>query len=160
MRNAANVSSKNLKRYLEGLGVNARFLRFEGHTMTVDAAAGRLGINREKIIKSILFIDDWGRPILAIVTGDKKVDEKKLAIACGARKVARADPAEVKKFTGYEVGAVSPVNHKRQIRTFIDEKVVTFDKVIGGGGEINVLLEISTDDLRRLTNGQITNISA
>lgn len=153
------MSTVNLKRYIERLGVNARFLRFEEHTMTVDAAAGRLGIDRERIIKSILFIDNWGRPVLAIVTGDKKVDEKKLAIAYGAKKVARASPAEVKKFTGYEVGAVPPVNDKRQIRTFIDEKVVTFDKVVGGGGEINVLLEIATDDLRRLTNGQIKNIA-
>jgi len=66
----------------------------------------------------------------------------------------------VKEFTGYDVGAVPPVRHKMQIRTFIDEKVMTFDKVIGGGGEINKLLEISPAEIRRLTMGEVKDISA
>jgi prolyl-tRNA editing enzyme YbaK/EbsC (Cys-tRNA(Pro) deacylase) len=64
--------------------------------MTVDAATNRLGMSHEKIIKSMLFIDDAGFPVLGIVTGDKRVSEKKLAAACGAQKVRRANPAEVK----------------------------------------------------------------
>lgn len=153
------MSSGSLEEHLEKMGVSARFFKFKEHTMTVDAAVSRLGVSREKIIKSILFIDDEGLPVLGIVTGDKRIDEKKLAMACGAKKVRRANPAEVKEFTGYEVGAVPPVGHKTKIRTFIDEKVMSFDKVIGGGGEINALLEISSTDIRKLTNGEIRDIS-
>jgi len=65
----------------------------------------------------------------------------------------------VKRFTGYEVGSVPPVGHKRKIRTFIDEKVMSFDKVVGGGGEINTLLEISPAEIRRLTDGEVRDIS-
>jgi prolyl-tRNA editing enzyme YbaK/EbsC (Cys-tRNA(Pro) deacylase) len=36
---------------------------------------------------------------------------------------------------------------------------MSFDKVIGGGGEINALLEISSTDIRKLTNGEIRDIS-
>ncbi len=74
------MSSEDLEKYLEKMGVTARFFNFEEHTMTVDAAANRLGVSREKIIKSIVFIDDAGLPILGIVTGDKRVSEKKLAV--------------------------------------------------------------------------------
>jgi len=94
-----------------------------------------------------------------MVTGDKRIDEKKLALACGAKKVRRANLVEVKEFTGYDVGSVPPVGHKTQIRTIIDEKVMSFDKVIGGGGEINTLLELSSKDVRRLTNGKVKDIS-
>jgi len=156
----ASVSSKDLEGYLKKMGVSARFFRFKEHTMTVDAAVSRLGVSRGKIIKSILFIDDAGLPVLGIVTGDKRVSEKKLAIACGAKKVRRANPAEVKESTGYDVGAVPPVAHKTSIRTFIDEKVMRFDKVIGGGGgEINTLLEISPIEIMRLTRGKVKDIS-
>lgn len=154
-----SFSSMFLKKHLESMGVNAVFLKFEEHTMTVDAAARQLGVSRERIIKSLLFVDDAGLPVLAIVTGDKRVDEAKLAAACNVKNVRRATPEEVKSFTGYDVGAVPPVGHKNMMRTVIDEKVLQFDRVIGGGGDVNMLLEISPLDIMRLTNSQIKNIS-
>lgn len=80
------MSSESLKRYLKKMGVDARFFKFEEHTMTVDAAANRLEISRERIIKSIIFVDGTGSPVLSIVTGDKRVNKKKLATACRAKK--------------------------------------------------------------------------
>ncbi|MEM3627350.1 MAG: aminoacyl-tRNA deacylase [Candidatus Bathyarchaeia archaeon] len=153
------MSDKDLEECLKKNGVESRFFKFEEHTMTVDAAVSRLGVSRERIVKSILFIDDAGLPVLGLVSGDKMVDEKKLAKACGAKKVRRANPVEVKEFTGYEVGAVPPVGHKTQIRTFIDEKVMGFEKVVGGGGKINMLLEINPAEIRRLTKGEVVDIS-
>lgn len=78
------MSSEDLEKYLEKMGVTARFFNFEEHKMTVDAAVNRLGVSREKIIKGIVFIDDAGLPILGIVTGDKRVSKKKLAASCDA----------------------------------------------------------------------------
>ena len=98
--------------------------------MTVDAAVSRLGVSREKTIKSILFVDDAGLPVLGILTGNKRESEKKLAMACGAKKVRRANPAKVKEFTGYDVGTVPPVGHKTPIRTFVDEKVMRFERLL------------------------------
>ncbi|MBS7624873.1 MAG: YbaK/EbsC family protein [Candidatus Bathyarchaeia archaeon] len=139
--------------------MSVRFFRFTEHTMTVDAAARQVGVSHDRIIKSILFICDDGSPVLAIVPGDRRVDEKKLAMVCGARRVRRATAGEVKEFTGYEVGAVPPVGHKMRIKTVIDRRVLGFDKVIGGGGEINVLMEISPADIKRINNALIEDIS-
>jgi len=149
----------DLRDYLRGMGVEAKFHKFKEHTMTVDAAVRRLGVNRDKIIKSMLFIEDAGLPVLGIVTGDRRVSVVKLATACGAKKVRRADPDQVKEFTGYDVGAVPPVGHKTRIRTFIDEKVMGLDRVIGGGGEIDVLIEINPADIKRLTYSEVRDIS-
>lgn len=153
------MSSKSLEEYLKRMNVEARFFKFKKHTMTVDAAANLLGVNREKIIKSILFINDAGLPIIGIVTGDKRVSEKKLSMVSGSKKIRKADSVEVKKLTGYDVGAVPPIGHKRQIKTFIDEKVMSLDKVVGGGGEVNTLLEINPAEIKRLTNGEVKDIS-
>ncbi len=153
------MTPKDLKDYLSRMDVEARFFGFEEHTITVDAAVRRLGVSRERIIKSILFVDDRGLPLLGIVTGDRRVSEKKLAAVCGAKRIRRADPDEVKRFTGYDVGAVPPVGHRTHIRTFLDEKVVGLNCVIGGGGQINVLLEMKSADIKRLTNGEVRYIS-
>ena len=152
------MSSEDLRRYLRKMGVDARILTFERHTMTVEAAERRLGVSRERIIKTIVFIDDKGNPVLGIVSGDKKVSSRKLARACGAREVRIARPSVVKELTGYEVGAMPPVAHKKPMRVFIDPKVMSFERVYGGGGAINALLEIRPEDIKRLTNAEIVDI--
>ncbi len=153
------MSREKLETYLRKEGVNARILTFRKHTMTVEDAEKQLGVSRERIIKSMLFVDEKGVPMVGIVTGDKKVSEEKLMEVYGARRVKIARPSEVKSLTGYEVGALPPVGYKRVIRTFVDPKVMTFDKVYGGGGTINALLEIDPRDIKRLTNAEVANIS-
>jgi Cys-tRNA(Pro) deacylase len=153
------MSEKDLESYLKDKGVNARIIIFDKPTTTVSEAENVLGISRERIIKSMVFIDDKGLPILAIVTGDKKIDMKKLTKECEVKEVRLANPIEVKKFTGYEVGATPPFGFKNPIKTIIDPKVLEFDKVYGGGGAMNALLEINTKDLLKLTNGKIAYIS-
>ena len=127
--------------------------------MTVEDAERQLGISRERIIKSMLFVDEKGVPMVGIVTGDKKVSEEKLMGVYGARKIKIARPSAVRSLTGYEAGAVPPVGYKKMIRTFIDPKVMTFDNVYGGGGAINALLEIDPQDIKRLTNAEVVDIS-
>jgi len=41
----------------------------------------------------------------------------------------------------------------------MDSRVLNFDRVIGGGGEINVLMEISPNDIMRLSGAQTGDIS-
>ena len=153
------MSREKLEAYLQKQGVKGRILTFEKHTITVAHAEEQLGVSREKIIKSMLFVDEKGVPIIAIVTGDRKVDEEKLTEVSGAQKVRIARPRAVKSLTGYEAGALPPVGHRKPIRTVIDQKVIIFDKVYGGGGAINALLEIDTQDLKRLTDAEVADIS-
>ncbi|HDI31870.1 MAG TPA: YbaK/EbsC family protein [Thermofilum sp.] len=116
-----------------------------------------LGITKDKIIKSILFMDEKENPILAIVTGDQRVDERKLAKVCNVKKVRKATPKEVKKHTGYEIGALPPVGHN--IITIIDRNVLRNNVVYGGGGTVNSLLEIKTVDLKKLANAVVDDIA-
>ena len=153
------MSREKLETYLRNEGVNAKVLTFGKHTMTVEDAERQLGISRERIIKSMLFVDEKGVPMLGIVTGDKKVSEKKLMEVYGAQKVKIARPSVVKSLTGYEVGALPPVGHKRTVKTFIDPKVMSFDKIYGGGGAVNALLEIDPRDIKRLTEAEVVDIS-
>jgi len=41
----------------------------------------------------------------------------------------------------------------------MDEKAMRIDKGIGGGEGINILFEISSAETRRLTNGQVKDVS-
>ncbi|RLI00052.1 YbaK/EbsC family protein, partial [Candidatus Bathyarchaeota archaeon] len=120
------MSREDLESYLQSEEVKFRILTFKKHTMTVEDAERQLGVSRERIVKSLLFIDENGTPILGIVTGDRRISDKKLRKACGARKLKLARPSVVKEITGYEVGALPPIIHGKPIRAFIDPKVMSF----------------------------------
>jgi prolyl-tRNA editing enzyme YbaK/EbsC (Cys-tRNA(Pro) deacylase) len=95
--------------------------------MNIDAAVKHLGVPHERII----FVEDPISPLLAVVTSDKRVSEEKLVNAPGAGRVRRANLFEVKVFTSYNAGAVPPLGHKTGIITFIDERVIAYEKFIG-----------------------------
>jgi len=149
-----------LEEYLRKSGVDARVIFFEGHVKTVAAAAKRLGVDPGRIVKSILFIDDTGAPILAIIRGDARVSEYKLAKLVGARRVRIAAPEEVRLHTGYEAGAVPPVGIRAGVRVVVDAAVASLDRVFAGGGLVNSLVEISPADILRLTRGLVGDIAA
>jgi Cys-tRNA(Pro) deacylase len=150
---------EDLESYLRAKGVEARILTFDSHTMTVEDAEKQLGVDKERIIKSLLFIDENGEPILGIVTGDRRIDIKKLRKACGSRRLRLAPPQVVKDLTGYEVGAMPPIGHKILIKTFIDPKVMRFERVYGGGGAVNAMLEIDPRDIKRINEAVVVDIS-
>jgi len=67
----------NLKAYLIRSGVEFEFFE-KNETHTAEAAAKSLDVPLEKIVKSIVFIDENKLPLLAIVRGDQHVSRKKL----------------------------------------------------------------------------------
>jgi Cys-tRNA(Pro) deacylase len=148
-----------VKRYLDGHSVNYRLHVVDGPTMTARDAATNLHVPLETIIKSILFTDEKQTPILAILTGDRRADRKKLASVVGVSKIRIATSEATKEFAGFEVGVMPPVAHKNRIVTVIDQKVTSLGKVFGGSGTAKALMEIDPRDIARLTNAKVADIS-
>jgi prolyl-tRNA editing enzyme YbaK/EbsC (Cys-tRNA(Pro) deacylase) len=76
---------------LQQAGIDARVEEFPEGTPTAGAAAKAVGASRSQIVKSLVFVCD-GRPTLALVPGDRRADENKVAAAAGTRyaRVARS----------------------------------------------------------------------
>lgn len=149
---------EELKSYLADLEINAEILEFKEKVKTVDQAAEVLGVTKDQIIKSLMFIDALGEPVIAIVSGDQKVDNKKLAKVIGTIGVRMASAKEVKKYTGYVIGGLPPIGYKQKIKVVMDEKILEKDFVYGGGGTENHLLKISPKDILRLTSAVVAKI--
>ncbi|MFB6076931.1 MAG: aminoacyl-tRNA deacylase, partial [Candidatus Nanohaloarchaea archaeon] len=112
----------------------------------------------DHIIKSLVFMADRGRkpgydPVLVIVTGDRQVDERKLAELLRTEDVRMADPEEVHDATGFRIGGVPPVG--TGLPKIVDEAVMAKDTVYGGGGSDDRIIEldprfiVGEDDLVR-----------
>jgi len=149
----------DLQKFLDAEGIDAEIIRLGRKTKTVEQAAVALQTSKDKIIKTLTFIDGSGEPVLAIVTGEDTVDPKKLAKAIDTIGVRMATPTEVKSHSGYSVGGVPPVGHQVKTRTVIDMKVMRKKLVYGGGGSDSSLLKIRPWDIKRLQDAVVKSIT-
>jgi Cys-tRNA(Pro) deacylase len=159
LRNVVILVAEAVKGYLGEHDIKYRLHAVTGPTITAQDAATRLNVPLERVIKSILFMDEKQTPILAILTGDKRIDKKKLASVLGIPKAKIAPPEATKTLAGFEVGVMPPVAHKNRLMTVIDRKAMSFDKVYGGSGTADALMEIDPHDIARLTDAKVADIS-
>ena len=104
---------------------------------TSQEAADALGIALGQIAKSVIFrrkADE--RAMLVIASGDRRVDEKKVAALAGGA-LGRADADFVKARTGFSIGGVAPLGHTEPPLTLIDRDLFRFDVVWAAAGHPN-----------------------
>jgi len=117
---------------------------------TSQEAADALGVALGQIAKSVVFrrqADD--QAVLVIASGDRRVDEQRLAALVGA--VGRADAQFVKSRTGFAIGGVSPVALPGTPTLLLDRELRRFGEIWAAAGHPNGVFCLSPDDLQRLT---------
>ena len=124
---------------------------------TAQQAADALGIEVGQIAKSIIFrrkTDDAA--VLVITSGDRRVDEKKVAALVGP--LGRADAEFVKAKTGYSIGGVPPIAHATPSVTLIDEELFRFDEIWAAAGHPHGVFKLQPEDLTRLSGAPVVNV--
>lgn len=135
---------------LRATGVDAEVLEFPAGTRTAEDATRALGTSVAQIVKSLVFLAD-GRPILVLVSGANRVDTRKLAALCGAQTVVKADAETVRRATGFGIGGVPPVGHRRALPTFLDQDLIGHAIVYAAAGTSNAVFPVAPDHLLRIT---------
>ncbi len=148
---------EKLKKFLKSKGIEADFHEFSDPTISVEDSSEQLGVEPDKIVKSLVFIDQDGNPILAIVPGTKRVDEEELSKVHGSE-VRIAKAREVEEFSGYKIGEVPPIGH--DLKTVMDREILNSEKVIAGGGSTHTLMELEPKDIVEVTDAVLAEISA
>ena len=143
---------------LKRAGVDARVEEFPEGTPTAGAAAKAVGSSRAQIVKSLVFVCD-GRPTLALVPGDRRADENKVAAAAGARHARVARPDEVRAATGFEPGGVAPFPAPGVAQVLISGELLVHDRVWIGAGSEHHMVGLSPADLSRLSQARASDLT-
>ena len=146
-----------LQKYLIENKAEARMLYFKHPVRSIEEAESAAKVNRNELIKTVIFLDEEIGCIACIVLGTQKVDIKKVKNLLKIKNLKFANAAEVLNLTGYPIGGVPPVGYPG--RFFIDPKVMQKKYVISGGGSDKTLLKIVPHEIVRLTNADIVDIS-
>ncbi len=140
------------------LGIEVRPQEFAESTRTAAEAAQAVGASLGQIVKSLVFtIDD--RPVLALVGGDRQLDEKKLAAAAGGQVSRRPNAELVRAVTGFPIGGVPPFGHTTQLRVFFDPGLLDYDEVWASAGTPHAVFPVHPRLLAEATAGTVTDVA-
>ena len=89
---------------------------------TIEALTGFLGVPATRLIKTLIVTAPDGMPVVALVRGDRELNEAKLAKLLGGPSPL-ANAALVEKVTGAPVGFAGPVGLKMAVRIVADREV-------------------------------------
>jgi prolyl-tRNA editing enzyme YbaK/EbsC (Cys-tRNA(Pro) deacylase) len=127
---------------------------------TAQQAADLLGVAVGQIAKSIIFKrQSDGAAVLVIASGDRRVDEHKVAALVGeGGGLGRADAEFVRAQTGFAIGGVSPVAHSSPPVTLIDRELFRFTEIWAAAGHPHAVFKLSPLDLERLAQAPVCDV--
>jgi Cys-tRNA(Pro) deacylase len=154
-----NFGDEEVRQFLTSHGLETQIHSFTDSTENAYLAAEALGVELGQIVKSVVFLAD-GNPLLVLISGDMNVHTKKLKNLLGVRKVRIADAETVQAITGYPVGAVPPVAHRKRIPTYLDESLKRFAKIYPAAGTTQNMFSTTFDELLKLTAAELIDVAA
>jgi len=139
------------------LGLQVDMTTFESPTRTVDEAAAAVGCEPRQIAKSIVFVLD-GDPVVAVLSGAKRVDVDGLCSVMDCVEARPATPEEVRAATGFAPGGVPPFSHGLPV--VIDRDLLEVGEVWAAGGDGNTVFAVNARMLAVCTQAIVAPIGS
>ena len=99
-----------------------------------------------------------GRPVLALVAGDRRCDLGALPAALALEGSAkRCDAERVRAVTGFAIGGVAPVGHLAPLPTVVDASLGRFPKLFASAGHPHRVFATTLPELVALTGGTVSD---
>ncbi len=145
-------------------GLTIEVIEFPDITRTAVEAAEAVGVPVGAIVKSLVFAvgessKGEGEVVVALISGDNQLDERKLAAAAGARKAWRIDADAVREATGFAVGGISPFGYPKPLRMFFDPYLLNYQSVWAAAGTPKHNFRSVPADLAAATGAMITPLA-
>lgn len=130
--------------------------QFPQGTRTAVEAAQAVGCDVAQIVKSLVFVAA-GLPVVALVSGANRLDEKRLGAIAG-EPVTKADAETARGATGYSIGGVPPFGHATQVHVFMDRDLMQHSVVWAAAGRPDSVFEIEPERLRELSRATLADL--
>lgn len=139
--------------FLHAARAEARLEEFPEAVPTVPDVAKALGVDPGQIVKTLVFVCD-GRPVVALIPGDRRADAAKVAGAVGAASARVATRDEVLAATGFPPGAVAPFPLPAVETILLEQTLLAQEHVWVGAGSERHLARLPAPELLRLSRAR------
>jgi prolyl-tRNA editing enzyme YbaK/EbsC (Cys-tRNA(Pro) deacylase) len=152
-------STDRVKAAAESAGLAIEVREMPQSTRTAAEAAKACGCSVAQIVKSLIFKKATsGEPILILVSGKNRVDEKAIKAALGDT-LQRIDADAVRELTGFSIGGVAPLGSLTPLATFMDIDLMEFEIVWAAAGAPTAVFSVQPAALAAATKAEIVKVS-
>ena len=151
----------NVTRLLEKRKIAYTAFELPAEKLGAVEAAQYLGVAPSLVYKTIVVAREGkGKPILAVVPGDREVDLKALASALGEKKVYLPTEREAERMTGLQAGGISPLALiNKGFQVVIDAPAQALPEIYVSGGQRGLNIRLAPSSLASLTNAHFATMS-
>jgi len=135
-----------------------RLYKYEDRGGTATSAR-ELGIDEHRVIKTLVMEDEQKNPLIVLMHGDCEVSLKNLARQLGVKQVTPCIPQLADNLTGYQTGGISPFGTRKPLPIYIEETILTLEKICINGGKRGFLVELSPLELERVLKPTRINVA-
>ncbi len=142
--------------FLQNNKLKQRIILLEESSATVTLAAKALGVDAERIAKTLAF-SAKDKSIVIVASGIAKIDNKKFK-AIFNTKAKMMSYEETFERTGHPVGGVCPFGLPEEIEIYIDESIMHFDTIYPAAGGSNAIVKMTPNELISITKGKCIDV--
>ena len=149
---------KRVQKILKEFDPKLEVVVLKSTARTALQAATSLDSEVGAIVKSLLLKTE-NTFTLCLIAGDKKASLNKIKKELNIKDASMASADEVKEITGFTIGGVSPVGHLNKINILIDNSLKRFNSLFAAAGHPNCIFKTNFNDLQKISNGSIKEIT-
>ena len=154
------MTKTNAVRILESANVAYTAHEYDVTDGEISGIAVAIKINQEpeRVFKTLVAEGKTTGLNVFVIPSNVELDLKKAAQTTGDKYVEMLKSRELESKTGYVHGGCSPIGMKKRFPTFIDETAQLYDTINVSGGRIGLQIELSPDDLAKLTEAKFYDL--
>lgn len=141
------MSYENVKEYFTRAGLGARVRVLERSSRTVALAAAAIGCEAKQIAKTLSFLVD-DAPVIIVVAGDARIDNKKFKTAFG-KKPKLAPAEQLESLVGHGPGGLCPFAIKPGIDVYLDISLKRNMIIYPAAGDGQSAVKLSIEELEQ-----------
>jgi Cys-tRNA(Pro)/Cys-tRNA(Cys) deacylase len=151
----------NITRLLDSRKITYQVYETPAKKLSALEVAQLLDVSPDVVFKTIVVTREKGKkPILAVIPGSTTVDLKLLAAFIGEKKVYLPTEREAEQITGLQAGGISPLMLiNKGFQVVIDSIAQGYSEIHISGGQRGLNINLSVNDLIKLTNARVLSIS-
>ena len=150
----------NVMRLLDSKKINYKSYDYSNSdALSGIEVAEYLNENPNKVFKTLVTVSASKKNYVFLVPVNKELDLKKAANAAQEKNISMLKSNELLNLTGYIHGGCSPIGMKKTFKTFIDISASNYETIIFSAGKIGYQVEVSINDLSKIINFELKDIT-
>jgi Cys-tRNA(Pro)/Cys-tRNA(Cys) deacylase len=156
----AAIDKTNAIRILQAQNIQHDIYTYSTDDGQLDAVsvAQKVGFHPDQVFKTLVTTGKNTGINVFVIPGNCALSLKKAAEAAQDKSIEMLKSKDLLPLTGYIHGGCSPIGMKKDYPTYIEEMASQYETIVISAGKIGLQVEISPDDLRKLTGAKYADL--